>query len=55
MGIWSTGDNFLGEAQMRESGAFVSGPWRYERLACDHWIPAHAPAELDELLLDFLA
>jgi pimeloyl-ACP methyl ester carboxylesterase len=55
MGIWSSGDNFLGEAQMRESSAFVSGSWRYERLACDHWIPAHAPGELDELLLDFFA
>jgi pimeloyl-ACP methyl ester carboxylesterase len=55
MGIWSSGDNFLGEAQMRESSAFVSGPWRYERLSCDHWIPAHAGEELDRLLLDFLA
>jgi pimeloyl-ACP methyl ester carboxylesterase len=55
MGIWSSGDDFLTEAQMRESRAFVSGPWRYERLSCDHWIPAHAPDELDRLLLDFLA
>ena len=44
MGIWSSGDRFLGETQMTASADHVTGPWRYERLdGVDHWIPAHAP------------
>jgi len=54
MGIWSTGDRFLNEAQMTGSRRYVSGPWRYERLSGDHWVPAHASDELNRLLLDFL-
>ena len=54
MGVWSSGDQFLTEAQMTRSEDFVTGPWRYERLSCDHWIPVHAADELGHLLLDFL-
>ncbi len=54
MGVWSTGDAFLTEAQMRESGAFVDGPWRYERVEGDHWFPASNARRLNELLVDFL-
>ena len=32
LGIWSTGDVALTEAQMKGSEKFVDGPWRYERL-----------------------
>ena len=55
MGVWSTGDQFLDEAQMIRSEDFVSGPWRYERLCCDHWVPVHAADELGHLLLEFLS
>ena len=55
MGVWSTGDQFLDEAQMIRSDDFVSGPWRYERLCCDHWVPVHAADELGHLLLEFLS
>ena len=54
MGVWSNGDQFLTETQMSESGEFVTGPWRYERLMCDHWVPVHAADEFGRLLLDFL-
>jgi pimeloyl-ACP methyl ester carboxylesterase len=54
MGVWSSGDPFLCEAQMGASGVFVDGPWRYERIDCDHWIPTGAPDRLNELLVDFL-
>ena len=54
MGVWSAGDQFLAEAQMTRSEQFVTGPWRYERLTCDHWVPVHAADELANLLLDFL-
>jgi pimeloyl-ACP methyl ester carboxylesterase len=55
MGVWSSDDFALTEAQMTGSGRLVSGPWRYERLdGVDHWVPVHAPERLNELLVDFL-
>jgi hypothetical protein len=55
MGVWSSGDFALMEAQMTGSQRFVTGPWRYERLdGIDHWVPVHAPERLNELLVDFL-
>jgi pimeloyl-ACP methyl ester carboxylesterase len=55
MGVWGSGDFALTEAQMVGSAAFVSGPWRYERVdGVAHWIPLEAPEKLNELLLDFL-
>jgi pimeloyl-ACP methyl ester carboxylesterase len=55
MGVWSSDDPALTEAQMTGSERFVSGPWRYELLdGVDHWVPAHAPERLSQLLVDFL-
>jgi pimeloyl-ACP methyl ester carboxylesterase len=56
MGIWSSGDVALTEAQMTSSAAHVEGPWRYERVdGFGHWLPLEAPDVLNHLLLDFLA
>jgi pimeloyl-ACP methyl ester carboxylesterase len=56
MGVWSSGDMALGELQMTGSQAFVSGPWRYERIeGVSHWIPVYASERLSELLVEFLA
>jgi pimeloyl-ACP methyl ester carboxylesterase len=55
MGVWSSGDFALTEAQMTNSADHVSGPWRYERIeGPGHWIQLEAPDELNRLLLDFL-
>jgi pimeloyl-ACP methyl ester carboxylesterase len=55
MGVWSTGDVALTEAQMKNSERYVEGPWRYERLdGPGHWMQAEAPDEVNGLLLDFL-
>jgi len=55
MGVWSSGDIALTEAQMTGSAAFVTGPWRYERLdGVGHWMQLEAPEEVNRLLLDFL-
>jgi pimeloyl-ACP methyl ester carboxylesterase len=55
MGIWSSGDMALLEHQMTDSGAFVSGSWRYERLdGPGHWMQLEAPDDVNRLLLDFL-
>jgi hypothetical protein len=39
---------------MRESGAFIDGPWRYERVEGDRWFPTSKAQRLNELLVDFL-
>jgi len=55
MGVWSSGDFALTEAQMTDSAENVAGPWRYERLnGPGHWLQLNAPAEVSALLLDFL-
>ena len=55
MGVWSTGDTVLTEAQMTDSAASVASTWRYERLdGPGHWMQLDAPGEVSELLLDFL-
>ncbi|MFJ5142122.1 alpha/beta fold hydrolase [Streptomyces sp. NPDC088707] len=55
MGVWSTGDRFLDERQMVDTGEHVSGPWRYERVEdAGHWFPLDRPEKVNELLLSFL-
>jgi pimeloyl-ACP methyl ester carboxylesterase len=55
MGVWSTGDFALTEAQMTDSAANVAGTWRYERLdGPGHWLQLDAPDQVNGLLLDFL-
>jgi pimeloyl-ACP methyl ester carboxylesterase len=56
LGVWSSGDPALTEAQMAASQRQVApGLWRYERLeGCGHWVPRGAPRQLSALLLDFL-
>ncbi len=56
MGIWSSNDMALTEAQMVNSAGGVAGPWRYERLdGPGHWMQLDAPDEVNRLLIDFLA
>ncbi|MET9675876.1 alpha/beta hydrolase [Streptomyces sp. NPDC006482] len=55
MGVWSTGDRFLTERQMVDTGEYVTGRWRYERVAdAGHWFPLDRPEKVNELLLAFL-
>jgi pimeloyl-ACP methyl ester carboxylesterase len=55
MGVWSTGDFALTEAQMIRSAEHVAGPWRYERVdGPGHWMQLEAPDEVSRLLIDFL-
>ena len=56
MGVWSSGDFALTEEQMTGSQAYVTGPWRYERLdGPGHWMQLEVPERVNELLLDFLS
>ncbi len=55
MGIWSSDDPALTEAQMTRSAEQVRGQWRYERFdGVGHWIPLEAAERLTQLLTDFL-
>jgi pimeloyl-ACP methyl ester carboxylesterase len=55
MGIWSSGDHYLRERALLESGEHVGGPWRYERVeGASHWLQLDAPDEVNRLLVDFL-
>ena len=56
MGLWSTEDLAITEQALTGTAAFVEGPWRYERLnGVGHWLQLEAPAQVNALLLDFLA
>jgi pimeloyl-ACP methyl ester carboxylesterase len=55
LGLWSSGDEYLTEASVRDSGAHVTGGWRYERIeGASHWLQLDAAERVNELLLDFL-
>lgn len=55
LGIWSSGDRFLTERQMTDTGKHVSGDWRYERVeGAGHWLQLEQPERVNALLLDFL-
>ena len=55
LGLWSSGDAYLTEAQMTGSSGFVDGPWRYERIeGASHWLQLDQPERVNALLLDFL-
>jgi pimeloyl-ACP methyl ester carboxylesterase len=55
LGIWSSGDFALTEAQMTRSAEHIAGAWRYERLeGPGHWMQLEAPDQVNALLLDFL-
>lgn len=55
LGVWSSDDMALTEAQMVASRDWVDGAWRYERIEdVSHWIPVDAPETLNRLLLDWL-
>ncbi|MBB87062.1 MAG: hypothetical protein CMP06_07170 [Xanthomonadales bacterium] len=55
LGIYSDGDRFLVESQMKRSERWVDGHWEYQGLAGGHWIPLEQPERLARLLLDFFA
>ncbi len=54
LGVWSDADRFLTEEQMTDSGNYVDGPWRYERLRGHHWVPLEQPERINELILAHL-
>jgi pimeloyl-ACP methyl ester carboxylesterase len=55
LGIWSSGDPVLGEAQMKNSEAYCTNEFSYVRLDdVGHWIPLDAAPRLVDELVNFL-
>jgi len=53
--IWSEQDDFLWEAQIKESSKYVTAAWRYETVAkAGHWFMLEQPEKTNRLLLDWL-
>lgn len=54
--IWSTEDVALGPASAYGTERHVAGPYRLEVIeGVDHWLPEHATARVNELLLEHLS
>lgn len=52
VGVWSSADPALTEAQMRDSGRFCAAGFAYHRLeGVGHWVPYEAPEALAGLVL----
>jgi pimeloyl-ACP methyl ester carboxylesterase len=55
IGIWSDGDIFLTEDQMRASERYCDAGFRYVRIdGANHWPQLTAPEKLNPLLLQLL-
>lgn len=55
LGVWSSRDLALTEAQMKNSSRHVAGTWRYQRLeGLGHWMQLEAADVVSRLLIDFL-
>jgi pimeloyl-ACP methyl ester carboxylesterase len=55
LGLWSDGDAYLVEEQVRNSGRHVAGAWRYERITdASHWLQLDQPDAVNELLVAHL-
>jgi len=55
VGIWSDGDVFLTEDQMRASERYCDAGFRYVRIdGANHWLQLTAPEKLNPLLLQLL-
>lgn len=52
LGVWSSGEKYLTEAQMVGSADYVDAPWVYERIeGASHWMQYDAPERLAALLI----
>jgi pimeloyl-ACP methyl ester carboxylesterase len=55
LGVWSSGDRFLAEGQMRDSGKYVDADFRFVRIeGANHWLQLSGADEFNRLLLDYL-
>ena len=53
--VYATNDVALGGRAADNTGRYVSGPYRYERLDSSHWLPEEAPDTVARLILEHIA
>jgi len=50
LGVWSSEDPYLTEAQMCNSKQYMDAQWQYQRIdGIGHWVPQDAPEQITEL------
>lgn len=55
LGIWSSGDAYMCESQIKETGKLMDAEWRYERIEdASHWVMLDRPQQVTDLILDWL-
>lgn len=55
LGIWSSGDNFMAEEQMKKSSALMQSEWQYLKIPnCNHWLQLEMPQLINKHLIDWL-
>ncbi|MHB1088820.1 MAG: alpha/beta fold hydrolase [Acidimicrobiales bacterium] len=55
LGVWSSGDHALSEAQMRDSAKYCANGFRFVRLeGYGHWLPLEAPREISNEVVTFV-
>ncbi len=55
LGLWSSGDTHLWEAQIQESEGLMDAPWRYQRIDdASHWLMLDRHEAVNEAMLAWL-
>jgi pimeloyl-ACP methyl ester carboxylesterase len=52
--IWSSGDRFLTSKAAELTAGYVDGPYRFETIDGDHWLPDNEPERVLDLVLPHL-
>jgi pimeloyl-ACP methyl ester carboxylesterase len=56
LGIGGGKDVFMWESQLRDTGKYLKGPWRYELIPdASHWAMLDHPKQVTELILEWLS
>jgi pimeloyl-ACP methyl ester carboxylesterase len=56
LGIWSSGDAFLWESQVKQSNQSMAAEWRYQRIDhASHWVMLEQPEILNRSILSWLS
>lgn len=55
LGMWSTGDTYLWESQMKDSSQLMAADWRYVKVEnASHWLMLDQPQQVNAALLEWL-
>ena len=56
LGLWSSGDTYLWEDQIKNSGALMDADWRYELIDnASHWLQLDQAEQVSTLIIEWLS